>query len=315
MADTPKKRGPRPAAERLRRLLVMLPWLMERGEVSVAEMAAHFGVTEADLVSDLTLASMCGVGPYADEQIELYIDEGMIYPGAVRFFQRPLRLLRHEAFALLAAAEAASTLPGASSRGALGRALQKVSDKLGSTVEVLATPPPFTDAVQDAVRRCEVLDIRYWTASRDELTSRRIVPRLVFTEQGDYFVVADDERSGEERVFRIDRIWELTATGEYEDPREVAPRQGDWFHDANDVQTAVIRLVPEARWVAERYPVRSITERADGGCDVQVIVMSEQWLARLLLRLGTTGQVVSPAKWEHLGAQTAERVLGRYGLR
>ena len=32
------RRGPRPTGDRLRRLLVMLPWLMERGEVPVAEM-------------------------------------------------------------------------------------------------------------------------------------------------------------------------------------------------------------------------------------------------------------------------------------
>ena len=62
MADTPKRRGPKPAGERLRRLLVMLPWLMERGSVSVAEMAAHFRVSESELVSDLTLASLCGIG-------------------------------------------------------------------------------------------------------------------------------------------------------------------------------------------------------------------------------------------------------------
>jgi proteasome accessory factor C len=315
VADTPKRRGPKPAGERLRRLLVMLPWLMERGEVSVSEMATHFAVSEADLVSDLTLASMCGVGPYADEQIELYIDEGVIYPGAPRFFQRPFRLLRHEAFALLAAAEAASTLPGADSRGALGRALRKVSDKLGGAVEVLATAPPFTDAVQDAVRRCEVLDIRYWTASRDELTERSIVPRHVFTEHGDYFVVADDRRSGKERVFRIDRIWDLAATGEYEDPREVAPRQGNWFAEANDVKTAVIRLSADARWVAERYPVRSVVDRPDGGCDVEVTVMSEQWLARLMLRLGPSGAVLSPDDWVGLGAHTAAVLLKRYARR
>ena len=33
------RRGPRGAEDRVRRLLVMLPWLMERGEVSVAEAA------------------------------------------------------------------------------------------------------------------------------------------------------------------------------------------------------------------------------------------------------------------------------------
>ena len=81
------------------------------------------------------------------------------------------------------------------------------------------------------------------------------------------------------------------------------------------MQTAVLRLAPDARWVAERYPVRNVTEREDGGCDVQVIVMSEQWLARLLLRLGTSGQVVSPGHWERLGAETAGRLLERYGRR
>jgi predicted DNA-binding transcriptional regulator YafY len=33
------RRGPRPVNERLRRLLVMLPWSMERGSVSTEEMA------------------------------------------------------------------------------------------------------------------------------------------------------------------------------------------------------------------------------------------------------------------------------------
>ena len=41
------KRGPRPAHERLKRLLVMLPWLMQREEVPVSEMAAAAGVGAA----------------------------------------------------------------------------------------------------------------------------------------------------------------------------------------------------------------------------------------------------------------------------
>ena len=34
-----QRRGPRPTSERLRRLLVMLPWVMEREVVAVAEVA------------------------------------------------------------------------------------------------------------------------------------------------------------------------------------------------------------------------------------------------------------------------------------
>ena len=38
----------RTAEERLQRLLVMLPWLMEVGEAPLAEVARRFDMTEAD---------------------------------------------------------------------------------------------------------------------------------------------------------------------------------------------------------------------------------------------------------------------------
>ena len=65
------RKGPRPVSERLRHMLVMLPWLMERGEVPVAEMAQRFGLTEEQLVKDIELVSMCGLPPYVDELIDV----------------------------------------------------------------------------------------------------------------------------------------------------------------------------------------------------------------------------------------------------
>ena len=68
--------GPRGAEDRLRRLLVMLPWLMERGEVSVAETAQRFDLTEAEIAKDLELVAMCGLPPFVDELIDVFIDDG-----------------------------------------------------------------------------------------------------------------------------------------------------------------------------------------------------------------------------------------------
>ena len=113
----------RPATERLRRLLIILPWLMERGEVSVDEAAERFSVGVDDLIRDLELVSMCGLPPYVDEMIDVFIDEGMIFVGIPRLFTRPLRLSEVEAFELLAAGRAAMQLPGADPDGALARGL------------------------------------------------------------------------------------------------------------------------------------------------------------------------------------------------
>ena len=99
------RRGPRRSGDRLRRLLVMLPWLMERGEVPLAEMAARFELSEAELISDLELAALCGLPPFVDELIDVFIDEGTVFAGLPRLFTKPLRLTAPEGFALLSAAQ------------------------------------------------------------------------------------------------------------------------------------------------------------------------------------------------------------------
>jgi hypothetical protein len=72
-------RVPRGAEDRLRRLLVMLPWLMERGEVPLAEVAERFGLTESQVAADLELVAMCGLPPIVDELIDIFIDEGTVF--------------------------------------------------------------------------------------------------------------------------------------------------------------------------------------------------------------------------------------------
>jgi proteasome accessory factor C len=180
-------RAHRGAEERLRRLLVMLPWLMERGEVPLAEVAERFRLTEHEVAADLELVAMCGLPPFVDELIDIFIDEGTVFVGVPRLFTRPLRLNSTEAFELLAAGRAAMELPGADPAGPLGRGLGKlaaalggdapVDSGLGAGLDVDLEPPEMTDEVADAARRLERLRIMYWSASRDESTERLITPR------------------------------------------------------------------------------------------------------------------------------------------
>jgi len=164
----------------------MLPWLMERGSAPVAEMAEHFRLDEAELVRDLELAAMCGLPPFVDEMIDVFIDEGMVHAGVPRLFTRPLRLTAPEGFALVAAGRAAMQLPGAEPGGPLGRGLQKLEAALGDDAVVvdMAMAPAMATAIETvtaAVGVAERLRIDYWTASRDEVTSRVIRPAACST--------------------------------------------------------------------------------------------------------------------------------------
>jgi proteasome accessory factor C len=307
------RRGPRPTAERLRRLLVILPWLMERGEVSVSEAAARFDLSEAELVRDLELASMCGLPPFLDEMVDVFIDDGVIQTGVPRLFTRPLRLTAPEGFSLLAAARVARQMTGDhEDEGALDRALAKLAAVLGDDGLVIDTvAPPLAATLRDSAIAGARLRITYWSAHADRLTEREITPRLVFVDRGLWYVIADDRLSGEERTFRVDRIEHAEPTGVIDEARDVqAPEIDSWFADA-DLPTAVLRVPPSGAWVSERYPVSSVAEDGDGWL-IELPVASERWLRDLLLRLGADARVVSPAEWADLGRRAATELLARY---
>ena len=69
-------------------------------------------------------------------------------------------------------------------------------------------------------------------------------------------------------------------------------------------------------WMIERYPVDTVTSAAPDSVVSTVVmpVTSEQWLRRLLLRLGPTVVVSAPERWSHLAADTARSVLAHYDV-
>jgi proteasome accessory factor C len=318
---TAVRRGPRPANERLRRLLVMLPWLMERGTATVAELAERFQMAEAEVVRDLEKAAMCGVPPYGpDDLVDLFIDEDVVHAGPARFFTRPLRLTAPEGFALLAAGRAALQLPGASPDGPLARALAALATALGAEgldVELTAggRRPQFADELAAAADDGAQVRIRHWSPARDETSERVVDPLGVFADRGNWYLAAHDHASGEERTFRIDRIESLEPTGSRFTPRAGAGTLGTsapvWFEGA-DLERATLRLSPGAGWIAERYPTDSVQALGDGWQEVVLPVSSERWLARVLLRAGREVEVVAPERWRSLAATTADALRQRY---
>ncbi len=316
--------GPRKAEDRLRRLLVMLPWLMEVGEVPLAEVAERFDMTEAEVQKELELVAMCGLPPFVDEMVDVFVDDGIVFVGIPRLFTRPLRLTAPEGFSLLSSARAAMELPGADASGPLGRGLEKLATALGdagidtrtdSTAGVVIdlARPALTDEIAEAAAKGAEMVISYYTPARDEIAERTIVPHHVFAEAGNWYLLADDGRSRERRTFRIDRIEHVELTGHATAPVEAIAPPDKFFVD-DDVPRVVLRLAPGAQWVVENYPTDEVRplDDSNGWVEARMPLANERWLSRLLIRLGSDVELIEPASARNDAELLAKRILSLY---
>lgn len=305
------------ADERLRRLLALVPWVVAQDGPAIADVCRRFGLTEDELIAELDLVWCCGVHPFTpDSLIEVTTEDGRVWIHYADWFDRPLRLTPEEGLALVAAGAALLAVPGADPEGPLARGLRKIAGVLGldpeGAIEVrLGT---VSDAVltslREAVSASRQVEIDYYAYGRDERTRRVIDPYAVFNAEGEWYVVGYCHLAEGERRFRVDRIRSTVTLERTFDPPAQLPAP-EVFEARADDEKVRLRLAPRARWVAEQYPMESVTEREDGTLDVMLAISERAWLERLLLRLGPDARVLEGA--DGVAGAAAARVLARYG--
>ncbi len=307
--------------DRLALVLAVVPWLHERGGGSVAEVAEHFGLPEREVFRVLNDVQCCEVPPYGGATIGIAVfDDGQILVEPTVAFERPLRFSADEAFGLLVTARTALARPGRGPSGEdtapLGRALAKLEAQLGSVgdVEVDLDRPEELDALRAAVDAHERLRLRYYAASRDEVSERLVDPHRLFSSDGHWYLAAHCHRAGGSRTFRVDRVEGLEETGQHFDPPADRPEAPATVAPVAGTTPVRLRLPAGSDWVTESYAADDVVRLDDGGLEITVASSGEVWLEQLLLRVGAGGRVLSPPELRDAGVAAARRVLARYGV-
>jgi proteasome accessory factor C len=323
MSGRPQPAATSRASERLRRLLVLVPYLVKHPGTELSEITRLFGVREDELTSDLNLLFVSGLPPYGPgDLIGVAIEDGRVWIEMADYFARPLRLTRAEALALYLRGTALAVTPGLHEATALASALRKLEERLGpETLGELAErveaaedgrPAETLDALRKAEAANERVRIEYYAASSAETTAREVDPEEVFFAIGNWYVAAFDHRSGEERLFRADRIRSVEPTGESFEPRGLAGAGRALYTPTERDVPVRLLLHPAARWVAEYYEVDAETEASGGDLEVQLPASRLEWVARLVLRLGGEAEVLSPPELKDRVRELAGRTKELY---
>ncbi len=295
------------SAERLSRLLAMVPWLLNRQGVSLDGAARHFGISQAQLVADLELLFVCGTpGHLPDDLIEADWESGEVYLANADVISRPLRLSVDEAVALLAGLRTLAQVPGLHDREALESALTKLSAAAGDAALAASALSASLGrgarehvlaAVRDGVSRHRRLHLRYLVPSRDEATERDVDPMRLLTVDDRWYLEGWCHRAEGVRLFRLDRIEGIEVLdADGTPPADAVGRDVDerLFAPSPEDVVVTVDLEPGARWVAGYYPVEHVAELGDGRLRVTLRAAAADWVPRLALRLGGDLRVVTP---------------------
>ena len=316
------------SAERLRRLLALVPYVSARRVVGLAETAATFGMTERELIDDLNLAwcvELRAPEPYCP--IDLSYEDGEISISQAESIARPLRLAADEASALLVAlrmvAETASF--GQHQDGdAVARLIAKIEDAAGtagaasSQVSVKIEQPNASGiaaTLSGALSARRRVHLRYYVPSRDEATERDVDPMGLLVVEGRTYLEGWCRRAEGVRHFRLDRVLSvdvLDVQAEVPETAEQADVDGPLFTASPSDVLVEIELSPAARYVAEDYPCEYVTDLPDGRRRIGLRTSDTARLRRLALRLGEDARVVSPASLADEVRSAAAAALALY---
>ena len=297
------------STERLQRLLALVPYVVSRKVVGLAETADAFGVSERELVDDLNLlwcVELRAPDPYCP--IDLSYEGGEIVVSQAESMGRPLRLAVDEASALLVALRMLADLPGLEDRSAMCRLIAKLEAAAGEAASVSSQvavqvdqraveAEGLTAQLRAAIAAKRRIHLRYYVPGRDEATERDVDPMRLLVADGRPYLEGWCLRAEGMRLFRLDRVLALTVLDQPSaPPPEATPvdRDQGLFRPSPDDVLVELELSAEGRWVAEYYPCESVTDLPDGRVRVALRTPDTRWVRRRALQLGEDARVISP---------------------
>lgn len=311
-------------AERAERLLSLIPWVLENGGQTVAELEERFAYPSDMLVADLReVVNYLAPYPFTpDVAFSVFIsDTAQVWIDNAEVFSRPPMFTFVQAFELFVAASAVLQMQ-ASKRSPLAEAVAKLSpDSSGDLTQMLRVDvgedmsEGLWEALNTAVEEQMRVQISYFTAGRSETNTRKVDAYAVFARAGSWYFRGWCHLAQGFRTFRCDQIESFQLLEERFDRRESEDMLT--YHANPDDPRVVVEVSPWAARLAEEYEADSVEQTADGKIRMRLPIGRRIFLERLLLQAGSAARVVSvedslAESRLDIAQQAARRVLARY---
>lgn len=311
------------ATDRAALILQLVPYLIGKGEVSVAEAADEFDVAPEQLrgmVEKLTVIGLPGEGGFWQMANDLFdidwdlLDQQdlIVITNAVGLERAP-RLTAREAAALLAGLQLAASLPGVGDSGVVQGLLAKLARGASSApADVIVAPDAVDDVrvtVAEALARGVAVSFTY-RAPDAAPTTRTVDPVKVHIAGGQWYLQGWCHLREAMRTFHLERVSELVLTGI--PVAHGGERVPELFEPSDTDVVAELRFRAAVAPLLGEYLDRATVSTAGDHSVARLRVADARSLKRLAARRGGDVEILSPDAARRAAAAWAEAGLDQY---
>ena len=298
------------AAQRALRTMDLVPYILENPGISTVDLAAKFSVTQKQIEKDLQLIFLCGLPGYTPyELIDLTFEDGIVSIIEPQVLTKPRNFSSNEMVVIKLGLEILREInvnePNKLDK--ISTLLQKIHRQTDQDSVLLAkeiSSSPYYSVIDTAISQRNQLSIEYQSVSKDQLSTRLIVPYNISMLNGNLYLSAYDMDRQSDRVFKLDLIskCEIGERTELDLVKSTATDQ-------------IVELMVDVNLTnfIERNTSIIVDQRLTAdGIKVTLKVNNLEWISRAVISYAPNINVISPIALSEMIEQRAKNLLNAY---
>ena len=298
------------AAQRALRTMDLVPYILENPGISTIDLAAKFSVTQKQIEKDLQLIFLCGLPGYTPyELIDLTFEDGIVSIIEPQVLTKPRNFSSNEMVVIKLGLEILREInvnePNKLDK--ISTLLQKVHKETDQDSVLLAkeiSSSPYYSVINTAISQRKQLSIEYQSVSKDQLSTRLIVPYNISMLNGNLYLSAYDMDRQSDRVFKLDLISKC----------EIGERtELDLVKSTSIDQIVELMVDVKLTNFIERNTSIIVDQRLTAdGIKVTLKVNNLEWISRAVISYAPNITVISPIALSEMIEQRAKNLLSAY---
>ena len=298
------------AAQRALRTMDLVPYILENPGISTIDLAAKFSVTQKQIEKDLQLIFLCGLPGYTPyELIDLTFEDGIVSIIEPQVLTKPRNFSSNEMVVIKLGLEILREInvnePNKLDK--ISTLLQKVHRETDQDSVLLAkeiSSSPYYSVINTAISQRKQLSIEYQSVSKDQLSTRLIVPYNISMLNGNLYLSAYDMDRQSDRVFKLDLISKC----------EIGERtELDLVKSTSIDQIVELMVDVKLTNFIERNTSIIVDQKLTAdGIKVTLKVNNLEWISRAVISYAPKITVISPIALSEMIEQRAKNLLSAY---